>query len=258
MKFQIFSDCHLEFLSLPEAEAWIEGLPIKAPHLLIAGDFAGEHVYRLLSIAAERWKTVTFVEGNHDRWGTSAERVAARRGKIHSKLPNVKWLREEIRVIEGQRILGTSLWWSPSIAGPTNEWAIRRRLQDYKQIPNYADFVQKASDKARRFLREEMREGDVVLTHHAPSWQSQPDERRLCSSPLDYAYYNDLDDLIHERKPALLVHGHTHDVVDYTIGESRVVSFPIDYPDGYTVQNTSGVVTVPLGDKQANGNEEAS
>ena len=35
--------------------------------------------------------------------------------------------------------------------------------------------------------------------------------------------------LIEEKKPALWIHGHAHNSVDYTIGETRILSNPRGY-----------------------------
>jgi Icc-related predicted phosphoesterase len=83
------------------------------------------------------------------------------------------------------------------------------------------------NERAIRFLDENLREGDVVVSHYLPSRQSVPVrfERSLSN---DWFVCN-VEAFILERKPALWIHGHTHDSVDYRIGSTRVVCNPLGY-----------------------------
>ena len=69
----------------------------------------------------------------------------------------------------------------------------------------------------------------LVVTHHAPSWRSA--DTRYSSNG---AFVSDLDDLVLRLNPLAWVHGHTHAIHDYRIGETRVLARPIGYP-GETV-----------------------
>lgn len=67
----------------------------------------------------------------------------------------------------------------------------------------------------------------VVVTHMAPSIGSVPE--RYKEDPLSAAFASNLDGLIERTKPALWIHGHTHDSFDYRIGRTRVVCNPYGY-----------------------------
>jgi hypothetical protein len=68
-----------------------------------------------------------------------------------------------------------------------------------------------------------------VLTHHAPSYQSVSTKYRS-SGIANGAYVSDLDDLILDHASIkYFSHGHTHESMDYMIGDCRVVCNPRGY-----------------------------
>lgn len=75
---------------------------------------------------------------------------------------------------------------------------------------------------ARQWLKSELRLATqrkrVVVTHHAPSQRSVPSQYR--GDPLMLAYASDLDAVV--QVADLWIHGHMHDIVDYTVGRCRV------------------------------------
>jgi hypothetical protein len=74
------------------------------------------------------------------------------------------------------------------------------------------------------------------LQHHAPSRKSVPDP--FLKHRVSAAFASNLDDFILDTKPQVLIHGHIHRAVDYTIGHTRVICNPMGYPEekntGYT------------------------
>lgn len=70
---------------------------------------------------------------------------------------------------------------------------------------------------------------NVVVTHHAPSEKSVPNEYigRIESS----AYASNLESIIREYTPSLWLHGHMHNSSSYNIEGCRVICNPRGYPD---------------------------
>lgn len=66
----------------------------------------------------------------------------------------------------------------------------------------------------------------VVVTHMAPSGRSIPEH--YAGQLLSTAFASDMDSLV--AKSSLWIHGHIHDSMDYTLGQSRVVCNPLGYP----------------------------
>eukprot|EP00811_Abedinium_folium_P036122 NODE_8860_length_1464_cov_5.763650.p1 GENE.NODE_8860_length_1464_cov_5.763650~~NODE_8860_length_1464_cov_5.763650.p1 ORF type:complete len:317 (-),score=52.23 NODE_8860_length_1464_cov_5.763650:378-1328(-) len=75
----------------------------------------------------------------------------------------------------------------------------------------------------------------IILTHHAPSFQTSSDEHIECarSDGFGCAFHTALDDMMWGRLPALhtWAFGHTHHNVDLNIGQVRVVSNQRGYKD---------------------------
>lgn len=94
-------------------------------------------------------------------------------------------------------------------------------------IKDFRNQVYKKNTESIEFLKRELLSGDIVLTHHLPSYRSVP--QRYKTSPLNGFFVCDLEGLILERKPSLWVHGHTHDSLDYHLGNTRIVCNPYGY-----------------------------
>ena len=77
-------------------------------------------------------------------------------------------------------------------------------------------------------MRETVKPGDVVLTHHAPSYQSLH-PRYAGDSELNAAYMSNLESLIDEILPQVWFHGHVHTSFDYMVGDTRVLCNPRGY-----------------------------
>src|SRR5690606_37391535 len=82
----------------------------------------------------------------------------------------------------------------------------------------------------------------VVVTHHLPSAQSV--NPKFTGDLLNAAYASDLDQVIEDGRPALWVHGHTHDSCDYQFGDTRVVCNPRGYDDENAVFDRKLVVEI--------------
>jgi len=87
--------------------------------------------------------------------------------------------------------------------------------------------------QSRRWLQAELganvSEPTVVVTHHAPSPCSLPDEHR--AQLLSAAYASSLDDFVATSGASLWVHGHVHEACAYRLGATRVACNPRGYPD---------------------------
>jgi len=71
-------------------------------------------------------------------------------------------------------------------------------------------------------------------------------------SPYNIFYANELDLLIEDKKPALWLHGHTHESRDYKIGKTRIICNPRGYP-GAVNPNFNSNLILTLGEKENHG-----
>ena len=116
----------------------------------------------------------------------------------------------------------------------------RERMNDYRQIAKQRNpwqrFVPETAYRmhqtSRLFIDAALSSDPiktVVITHHLPHARSIPP--RFKGDLLNAAYASDLSGVIESGRPALWVHGHTHDSCDYVVGDTRVVCNPRGYDD---------------------------
>lgn len=227
MRFQLLSDIHFEHMA-DQGRSFIAGLdPSICDVLLLAGDISdvGSGLLNALALLCQKYAHVVYVPGNHDYGCTTRGNVNATIQKAKRRNTNLHVLQRDIVHLGGKRILGATLWFPPT------EMA---RLQaevwsDFKMIPGFSKWVYEENAKDVTFFRRELREGDIVVTHYLPSWRSVHPKWAVEST--NCFFVCDIEELIVDRKPALWVHGHTHESADYAIGPTRVVCNPFGYVD---------------------------
>ena len=217
MKIRVLSDLHLEFMTKPDAAAFVEklALPGSCDVLVLAGDVSNASgigaALRLFSGSIP----IVYVVGNHEFYGSSPEQVQA----LLSATP--EWLECDSRNMGERRFLGCSLWF------PSPRRGDKSCLNDFRLIRDFEPWVYIRNRASVAWLRESVRPGDVVVTHHLPTPSSI--HPRYAGNALNEFFMTDLHDLIVKREPALWIHGHTHDSFDYKIGPTRVVCNPYGY-----------------------------
>ena len=232
MKIRVLSDLHLEFMTKPDAAAFVKklALPGSCDVLVLAGDVSNavgiRHGLHLFAAASD--VRIVYVAGNHEFYGSSPNSVWDTICAASSEIYALSSLADEfpalemgLREIDGRRFLGCSLWFPPPKRGD------KSCLNDFRLIRDFEPWVYERNRASVAWLRENVRPGDVVVTHHLPTPSSI--HPRYAGSALNEFFMTDLHDLIVEREPALWIHGHTHDSFDYKIGPTRVVCNPYGY-----------------------------
>ena len=253
MRVHVFSDLHLEFgpLDLP-ADVRRGRL---AELVLLAGDI---HVKR----RAPHWAATTFsqpvalIQGNHESYGDSLDAaIAAQRkqaGDAAKGRPHpIRALEREtwtLNATDGTpvRIVAATLWTDFALFGEAlrSEMmdAAHQRMNDFRMIRIADERTREPRPLAPADLLRLHRESlafiadalakpfdgiSIVMTHHAPSRRSVPED--FSSDPVSAAYASDLEPFIEQTQPQLWVHGHIHTSHDYRIGKTRVVCNPRGY-----------------------------
>lgn len=224
MKIHLVSDLHLEFQS-DGGQGLVSRLP-GADVLVVAGDLTtSDKLKGALSMLSKRYPYVVFVPGNHDWYGGTLQNMRINRDYVDMHMGNVQWLRRGGAVeVNGQRFVGDTLWF------PINQDVLLKKkcINDFSQIRDIMSWLPQHFEKTKKWLRETVRPGDIVITHHLPAKQSIA--KRFKGSGINCFFLGDVEDVIRETKPAIWCHGHTHDQFDYRIGETRVVCNPLGYP----------------------------
>lgn len=249
MRIQYASDIHLEFRGGPFPAL----LKPAAPILVLAGDVGrpDKPEYRnLLSYCSRNWEHTVVIAGNHEYYNDRTKdwwtrfpphTMTHRRGMCATaaaEFPNVYFLQQGRKVIDGVAFLGATLW--TDLRDPKDALTAETRMSDFHVItetgaaPITAADVNRSHWEDRSWLlreiaacAEEARPA-VVVTHHLPSFQLIA-SRFAGAGRINAAFASDVEELI--RPPvAAWIAGHTHVGVHAHINGVQVCVNPVGYP----------------------------
>lgn len=221
------SDLHLEF-NVPKSvfKNW------EGDILILAGDILNykQHGLDTLKYLSDKFNHVIMIMGNHEHYGG---KFGLTYNKLKDGLPtNVILLENENIEIDGQRFLGCTLWsWMDEV----DCYFASVRMSDYRVIrtgPKNKPWLRKLKpidtvavhNNSVIWLKDNIKDGDIVITHHAPSFVScNPDYTG------NSAYATDLSNIILNNNPAYWIHGHLHTSISYEIGNTKIISNPMGY-----------------------------
>lgn len=259
MNIQLLSDLHLEanpgFVATPAPGADL---------LVLAGDIGSYQRRKDGSAMPEPdwglqrfsplpqyagWPVpVLFVPGNHEYDALDIDTAHASLRATCDRL-GITWLEREVLVMQGVRLVGTTLWtdydaFSPPSAPLTAR--LRARHKAFRAANFYltkmngqrggqlfdAAAMRELGLQCQAWLRDALArphtEGPtVVVTHFAPTLHSA--DPRYGLSPGTAGFCNALDDLLPQAD--LWLHGHLHCPTDVQLGRCRVVANPLGYAD---------------------------
>lgn len=247
MRLLILSDLHVDAHRAAarhhgcEASPW-PPLPLEGVDaVLCAGDVANGP--EGLAELAPRCRGVPLiaVAGNHEYYAGPADTGAVQaRLQVLSDAGVLHWLERRSLLLDGLRILGTTLWTDFALYGDAGAGmaACAVVMQDFRGAIRQAGRRLEPADtlawhrRDRDWLAAELARPfpgpTVVLTHHAP----HPDciEPFYAGDPVSTGFASDLSALF-DGRIALWVHGHCHRATDLRVGATRIVSNPRGYPD---------------------------
>lgn len=242
MVINYFSDIHLEFgtLQIPETEADV---------IIAAGDIG---IYKQgLDWLKSSTKPVVYVAGNHEFYDQEYHSVLQGLRNA-SEDSNVLFLENEVRIVEGVRFLGCTLW--TQLGGRDNARIneLKETVNDFRKISYHQDPInindytglhRQSLEWMLGELQKPFAGKTVIVTHHAPtfwSWDDSP------ASLTRYAYCNDLKEIMHEHDIAAWFHGHTHSISDYRCAGTRILCNPRGYHGRRTVDGFEAAKTVEI------------
>ncbi len=235
MVIQVMSDLHNEFGLKPIIRT-------DADIIILAGDIniKASAIPWILDVYKDT--PVVYIAGNHEYYHSDILEVDDHLEKSCSKA-NIYFLQNKMKVIEGIRFLGTTLWTDFHYNGhEMRDYYMKyakRNMSDFSVIKyDNKRFTPENSFElhvdARNFLREHLEKmfdgKTVVITHHAPFFGAI--NKNFLHSPLNPAFVVDMSDLMLEYEPDLWIYGHTHgQFMDTYVGKTRVISNPRGYPE---------------------------
>ena len=277
MKIQLLSDLHLE------AHPHWQPTPSPGADLLVlAGDVgsyqAGSQLrdedFGLARFSPLRgWPTpVVFVPGNHEYDAQDFDAAHSRLRATCERLGLI-WLERETLIMQGMRLVGTTLWSDFDALGSTtahdcaNALALQLKARDKAfRAANY--YLRKAAttrngapwlaqgmrdqalacqDWLRAVLAQAFDGNTIVITHFAPSLRSA--DPRYGLTPGTAGFCNALDDLLPYAQ--LWLHGHLHAPSHYVHHGCCVVANPLGYArkneqTSFQAQNLIEIMPRPL------------
>ena len=231
-KIQIMSDLHIPHwkrYNKTFLEDLIPRIQTDAEILILAGDIVDEggtlryidYYKECLTKLSANYRHVILTAGNHEMYSGRIATGNELINDLEEEVPNLIVLRSD-RIFEynGQRFLGGTMW-QPKDGSP--------KISDHYYIKDFGYRADKEFYIFKEFLEKNLKENDIVVTHHAPSNKSI--SPKFIGEPTNRWFITpEIEPLILERKPKLYCHGHTHSGFDYILGNTRVLCNPQGYP----------------------------
>lgn len=182
---------------------------------------------------------VIYVLGNHEYYKGSYPKTL--NAIVQSAAnTNVRVLENRSVVINDITFHGATLWTDFALFGDSrmsgvvcqgamNDYKMIRRDPSYSKLRSIDTFLlhQQSVRWLQSSLESTTTKKNVVVTHHAPSAKSLPDDRK--NDILSAAYASNVESLILKYQPQYWIHGHIHTPVKYQLGETTILCNPHGY-----------------------------
>jgi UDP-2,3-diacylglucosamine pyrophosphatase LpxH len=230
-RLHIMSDLHLDLRPERRRKEFIEKLKVDGDEILVLpGDICSlssenqSDTFRLMEDFCSRYKWVVYTPGNHEFWNTNPAGGQRMLTKLSERFDNLTVLRSgKVHIIGGKRFLGDTMWFP---FDPTN-FMYERNMPDFKMVEDLGSWAYAQNSIFTEFLRVHCEPGDIIVTHHMPSFKSVPE--RFQNSQINRFFVSDQRKVIERNRPGLWIHGHTHTRFDYMLGDTRVLCNPRGY-----------------------------
>lgn len=241
MRILVTSDLHIEHQP-DDGDAVINKLNRDADVLVVAGDMATKSLFSFtVKRLCDLYEWVVFVSGNHEYYGSCFDKIDNMISVAESRHSNFVWLNDSTKTINSVRFIGSTLWFKEPET--LQEIGAKRILNDYYVIRDFVPEVYDRHEKTVAYLDKNIKQGDIVVTHHMPTYRSVPD--KFVGSISNCFFANHLDRLF-SHKPSVWIHGHTHSSCDYIhpVESVRVYCNPLGYPREETNFNNNLIIEV--------------
>lgn len=234
MKIHVLSDLHQEF---GFTEMSFDGADV----VILAGDvnLGTKGIEWILSNITD--VPVIYVLGNHEYYKGSYPKTLNKIRELANDT-NVHVLENKAVTIGDITFHGATLWTNFELLGDArvNGSICQEKMNDYKMIrrdPAYSKLrsvdtyvMHQTSMKwLESSLESSATKKNIVVTHHAPSIQSVPEQHR--NDIVSSAYASNLEATILKYSPDYWIHGHIHVPARYTVGNTTVLCNPHGYID---------------------------
>lgn len=233
MKIRLLSDLHTEFrLPYKTADfAEYRGEDV----LVLAGDIASgsSNTQDVINFFLDQgFPKVVYVPGNHEYYGTSINDFDDKMLDFCERTRGVHFLRPGTVTIDGVLFTGGTLW-TNFMDNPISQSVCGRMINDFRQIKGFKtsaayDLYYKHLDYIKQSYNYRADKKVVVVTHFLPARECIAPQWRGSDLLNDY-FANDLGSMIADMENTTWLFGHTHDAMDFEIGNTRLVCNPHGY-----------------------------
>ncbi len=251
LKLRMSSDWHLEFCGEDEIPWHLDTYMLppldsdKDSILVMAGDLstAGQlwRYTTAMDHVAPRFKYVLITLGNHDYYHGSlkdAHLLAHQAVRHHKNVILDNFEQVPFKLFGDTRensIWMATLWTDFNRGNPIDMQIAARNMADYRCIGSLQDPKIKTTPEQIMTINNVMvcnlfagiKKGDVVITHHLPSFSCV--DPKYAGDKLNAAFASNYDEQIMDTKPAIWCWGHSHVTYDAMLGDTRMLSNAFGY-----------------------------
>ncbi len=203
--------------------------------LVLAGDIASGSTNTMDVIKHfldQGFPKVIYVPGNHEYYGTTIKDFNTKMFEKCADTPGAYYLNQNNITFDGVLFIGATLWTNFS-DNPIVQSVCGRAINDFRQIKNFKtrdayDLYYKHLNHIKMHYETRSTRKTVIVTHFLPA--------RECIAPrwqgtelLNDYFANDLGSMIADMENTTWLFGHTHDAIDLTLGNTRLVCNPHGY-----------------------------
>jgi Icc-related predicted phosphoesterase len=278
MKILPISDVHLEFSALSLRNTEHADVLVICGDLLIAHDLyrmsksptpqspigkrwmRGLRYREFFSQITSEFEHVIYLPGNHEYYYGRWSAVPAWLSAECDQYPSIHFLNNDSITINDTIFIGSTLWTNMNYGDAWVINSIQHKMNDYQYIRNdtfnyrrlrttdviskHNECLQYYTDTLDSLRTHNNTKNIVILSHHAPSYNSISGGVLTSGDNSDmipdmYAYASDLRGFIKEYPEITYwIHGHTHNAVAYTIGNTNILCNPRGYHEESTIEDT--------------------
>lgn len=224
MKLRILSDLHFEFHH-DGGNSFVQSQDFDFDVCVLAGDIdVAKNINKSLKLFADKFhdKHIVHVPGNHEYYNSTFEEVENLLKNI-KEYDNLHILNNSSVYINDVKFVGSTLWFDHSDRYEFGD----DDMNDFSLVGDIYNNISKASKDSREYLKNNVTDGCVVVTHHLPHWKSIHENYR--GSSLNKYFLHNISDIVEDNRAKIWIHGHTHQSIDYVAGTTRVVCNPFGY-----------------------------
>jgi predicted phosphodiesterase len=233
MKIRLLSDLHTEFRLPYKTHAMSEyrGEDV----LVLAGDIASgaKNTQDVIQHFLDQgFPKVVYVPGNHEYYGGTVKYFDDKMLDFCETTRNAHFLRPGQVTIDGVLFTGGTLW-TNFMDNPISQSVCKRMISDFRYIKNFQtrdayDLYYKHVEYIKQSYENRGDKPVVIVTHFLPARECIAPRWRGGDLLNDY-FANDLGSMIADMENTTWLFGHTHDAMDFELGNTRLVCNPHGY-----------------------------